>query len=77
MSKIKTHSPAVEHEHDIRHAHVDFEKKTISYQHAVGSEMHHAELDDALAAEILAHIEAHLQFKHDAAAKKAAEEHAE
>lgn len=73
MSKIKLHTPAKDHDHEVLHAHVDFEKKTLVYQLGVGAPAHHAELPDVLAEELLALIGAHAQAAHDEAHKDHAE----
>ena len=65
MAKIVTHTPSKEHEHEILHAHVDFEAKTITYQLAVGAPAHRAALSDELAAELLAVIGDQAQAEHD------------
>ena len=65
MAKIKLHTPAKENEHEVLHAHVDFEKKTITYQLGVGAPAHRAELPDHLAEELLELIGAHAQVEHD------------
>lgn len=65
MAKIKLHTPAKDHEHEVLHAHVDFEKKSITYQLGVGAPAHRAELPDHLAEELLELIGAHAQAEHD------------
>lgn len=61
MPKISTHTTSKEHEHDVKHAHVDFVAKTLSYQLAEGAPVQRSPLPEHLAEELLALIGEHAQ----------------